>query len=337
MSIDLSTNYGGLMLRTPIVVGACPLATDDHMRARLQAAGAGAIVLPSVFEEQVIEWTQKMGRPITYREKSLLARSKRLKIRSACKDADSYLALLKRATSQLDIPIIASMNGYAANGWLDYAGELQEADAAAIELNVHHPPVNEHAGSGEIEESIVAAIEEIDQAISIPLFIKIERVGVSLPHLARRVCSGASGFVLYGRGPDTDICLENLKLQSTWSLTTPGSAIHLIDPIMRVHSHCPAMSIAASGGIASSEDVIKVLLAGADAAMVTSELYRSGPAVIEKLLDGLVEFLKRQKFSSLIDLQMRRPIEFAHEEERVHYVAALSARLNIVPPNPVDD
>ena len=97
------------------------------------------------------------------------------------------------------------------------------------------------------------------------------------------------------------------------------------------------MSIAASGGIASSEDVIKILLAGADVAMVTSELYRSGPEVIEKLLDGLVEFLEQHQFSSLIDLQMRRPIEFAHEEERVHYVAALSARLNVVPPHAVDE
>ncbi|EMI16507.1 dihydroorotate dehydrogenase 2 [Rhodopirellula maiorica SM1] len=337
MSIDLATHYGGLTLRTPIVVGACPLSTDDHMRTRLQAAGAGAIVLPSVFEEQVIDWTQKMGRPITYREKALLARSERLKIRSACSDANSYLALLKRASSQLDIPVIASMNGYAANGWLDYAGELQEADAAAIELNVHHPPVDEHSGSGEIEESIVAAIEEIDQAISIPLFVKIERVGVSLPHLARRVCSGASGFVLYGRGPDTDICLDNLKLKSTWSLTSPGSAIQLVDPIMRVHSHCPAMSIAASGGIASSDDVIKVLLAGADVAMVTSELYRSGPEVIGKLIDGLIEFLKRHQFNSINDLQLNRPIEFADEESRVHYVAALSAKLNVVRSNAVGD
>ncbi|GAA5509645.1 dihydroorotate dehydrogenase [Novipirellula caenicola] len=333
MSIDLATHYGGLTLRSPIVVGACPLSTDDHMRARLQAAGAGAIVLPSIFEEQVIDWTKKVGRPITYRERKLLARSERLKIRSTCTDADGYLALVKRATSQLDIPVIASMNGYAANGWLDYAGELQEADAAAIELNVHHPPVNEYSGSGQIEESIVAAIEEIDQAIAIPLFVKIERIGVSLPHLARRVCSGASGFVVYGRGPDTDICLENLKLKSMWSLTSPGSAIQLIDPIMRIHSNCPAMSIAASGGIASSEDVIKVLLAGADVAMVTSELYRSGPDVIGKLIDGLVEFMKQHQFNSINDLQLNRPIEFADEEARVHYVAALSARLSVVRPN----
>ncbi|TWU22285.1 dihydroorotate dehydrogenase 2 [Novipirellula galeiformis] len=332
MKIDLSTAYGGLILDSPIVVGASPMVSDEQTRSSLEAAGAGAVVLPSVFEEQVIRWTQKMGRPITEREQALLARSERFRIRSAGEGAEDYLALVERASSQLSIPVIASLNGYSANGWLDFAGELEQAGAAGVELNVYHAPVSDYRGSGEIEDSIVAAVGEVNEAISIPLFIKFERVGVSLPHLARRVCSGANGFVVYGRGPDTDICLESLKLKSFWSLTAPGSAIQLLNPIMRVHATCPAMSIAASGGIASCEDVIKVLLAGADVAMITSELYRSGPTTIRTLIDGLVAFLQRHHFKSLRDLQLHRPLEFANDQERVHYIAALSARLNVASP-----
>ncbi|MFG0261978.1 MAG: dihydroorotate dehydrogenase [Novipirellula sp. JB048] len=332
MKLDLSTDYGGLLLDTPIVVGASPMVTDARARACLAAAGAGAIVLPSVFEEQVIRWTRKMGRPITEREQALLTRSERFHFRSTADNAEHYLALVERASRQLAIPVIASLNGYSANGWLDFAGELEQAGAAGIELNVYHPPVDDYHGSGEIEDSIVAAVGEVNEAIAIPLFIKFERGDVSLPHLARRVCSVANGFVLYGRGPETDICLENLKLKSTWDLTSPGTALQLIDPIMRVHANCPAISIAASGGIAHADDVIKVLLAGADAAMITSELYRSGPTTIRTLLDGLLAFLQRHHFQSLRDLQLHRPLEFANDQQRVHYIAALSARLKVACP-----
>ena len=327
MSFDLSTQYGGLFLHSPVVVSASPLAMDEQTRAALETAGAGAIVLPSIFEEQVIQWAEREGQLISKRDEILLKRSNRVCFPGACQDAESYLALVNRASAQLAIPVIASLNGYTASGWLDFAGKLQEAGAAGIELNVHQAPIDEFQGSNEIENRIIDAIAEVKQAISIPLFVKLQRGYLSIPHLARRACSGADGFVLHGRQPDTDICLDTLRLNTTWSLSPPGNAVQLIAPIMRTHRYCPAMSIAASGGIATCEDLIKVLLAGADVAMVTSEIYRRGPDVIRTLIDGLVVFLEKHHFQSLRGLQLQRPIEFDDDQERVAYINALSSRI----------
>lgn len=327
MNMDLSANYGGLVLRSPIVVGACPISVDESTRISLEDAGAGAIVLPSLFEEQVIRWSQKIGQRLSQAEQELLQRSERIRTVAACENAEDYLALVNRASSQLNIPVIASLNGYTVNRWLDFAAELQEAGAEAIELNVHRPANRAIAGAEDLEDEIAAAVVEIKRSISVPLFLKIERDYVNIPHLARRVCSGAAGLVLYGRKPDVDICLDSLRLNMTWRLTTPGRTVKLIAPLMQAHGSCPALSIAASGGIASGEDVIKVLLAGADVAMVTSEIYRGGPDVIRTLLDGLTVFLEKHHFRSLRELQLHRPIEFASDEERTAYMEALSGRL----------
>ncbi|QEG39662.1 beta/alpha barrel domain-containing protein [Roseimaritima ulvae] len=334
MSLNLSVCYGGLFLESPIVVGACPITTDDQTRTNLEIAGAGAIVLPSLFEEQVIAWTQKLGQPATDRDLELVARSKRLNVRAACRDADTYLALVNRAGTMQSIPIIASMNGYSHSGWLDFAGELQAAGAAGIEINIHGSTLDYRLSPNQIEDAIVGALAELKQSISVPLFVKLQPAGISIPHLARRSCSGTDGMVLYGRSPVTDICLDSLRLKSTWNLTEPGSACQLLEPLMEVHAACPSMSLAASGGIASTEDVLKVFLAGADVAMVTSELYRSGPSVVRQLLDGLTTYLEHHQFQSLLDLQLHRPLKFDSDEARELYTEALAARVCSNPSKP---
>lgn len=328
MTFHLSTQFGGLTLASPVIVGASPMSMNEHTRLAMQQAGAGAIVLPSLFEEQVIDWSWNAGRKITGRERNLLEHSDRTQHNWVCSDADSYLALVNRASSLQDIPIIASLNGFTAGGWMDFAGELQEAGAAAIELNAHHSHASEFASSAEIEEAILDAIREIDASITIPLFVKLGRNFTSLPHLARQLLSGAQGMVLHGRAPKTDICLDTLKLASRWRLTHENDEMESLDTLMQVHSFCPAMPLAANGGIGHADHVIKVLLAGADVAMVTSAIYREGPDVIRFMLDGLTEFMERHQMQSMTDLQTRRPLEFTSDEDRTAYIAALTARLH---------
>ena len=238
------------------------------------------------------------------------------------------MSLVNRASSQQSIPTIASLNGYTAGGWADFAGELQEAGASGVELNIHHPPTREYDGPRELEEEILEVVQDVNAAISIPLFVKLGVNFTSMPHLARRLLSGVQGLVMHGRAPETDICLDTIRLNTDWGLTPSGSVTQSLGKIMRVHAYCPALPIAASGGIGTPEDVIKALLAGADVAMVTSALYRNGPDVIRIFCDGLTEFMKRHQLSSMNDLQRMRPIEFASPEERSSYMEALSSRLD---------
>lgn len=334
MKLSLQTNFGGLSLASPIIVGACPMSLNEQMRIALQDAGAGAIVLPSLFEEQVIRWSIAIGRPITEREKEILDRSNRTQGNIspednwAVPDAESYLSLVNRASSTHSLPIIASLNGFTAGGWTDFAGELQEAGASAIELNVHHTGARDYKSSAEIETTILDAVRDVNAAITIPLFVKIGRNFTSIPHIACQVLSGAQGLVLHGRSPSVDICLDTLKPASRWKLTTGGPPQGSLDTLMQVHSYCPAMPLAASGGISHADDFFKAMLAGADVAMVTSAIYREGPDVIRSLLDGLTAFMELHQMKTLRDLQLRRPLEFSSDEERAAYIAALTAHLD---------
>ncbi|MDA8743904.1 dihydroorotate dehydrogenase-like protein [Rubripirellula amarantea] len=327
MTTFLLTNFGGLSLQSPLIVGACPMTLSEQSRLAMQNAGVGAIVLPSLFEEQVIGWSIASGRTITQREKEIYARANRTEHNWAVQDAESYLSLVNRASALQTVPIIASLNGFTAGGWMDFAGELEEAGASAIELNVPHSHARDYDNSVEIETIIRDAVREINAAITIPLFVKLGRNFTSVPHIARQLLSGAQGLVLHGRAPALDISLETLNLTRQWKLTNSGVQSESLDALMQVHSYCPAMPLAASGGIGHADDLVKALLAGADVGMVTSAVYREGPDVIRTLLERLVEFMERRQMKTLRDLQVQRPLEFNSDEERAAYIAALTEHL----------
>lgn len=328
MSIDLTTNYGGLTLCSPLIVGACPLNIQEPMRVAIASAGAGAIVLPSLFQEEVLRWNQQMGRKLTDAESRLLESATNRPATNGFTDAETYLDLVRQACAQSAIPVIPSLNGASVSQWVDFAGQLQEAGAAGIELNIHRNSPEQYESARAIEDSIVDAVETLDESISIPLFVKLDREFTSMSHLAARLLSGTQGLVLFGREPQIDIALDDLTIHANWSLTPPGSITSTLASIMRVHSYCPAISLAASGGISSASDVIKALLAGADVAMVTSAVYREGPDVIRTYLDGLRVFLERHQIQSVRDLRSQRPIEFSSEAQRSGYKKALTSKLS---------
>lgn len=333
MRPNLQANFGGLRLASPVIVGACPISMNEQTREALQNAGAGAIVLPSLFEEQVIQWSVATGRSVTERERNILNESRgihgnlRPEDNWAVPDAESYLSLVNRASSTQPIPIFASLNGFTAGGWMDFAGELQEAGASAIELNLHHTRCRDYESSMEIETTILDAVRDINAAITIPLFVKLGRDFTSIPHIAQQLLSGAQGMVLYGRSPSVDICIDTMKLISRWRLSTDDTLPDYLDTLIQVHGFCPAMPLAASGGISHADHLIKALLAGADVATVTSAVYRDGPEVIRSMLVGLADFMKDHDMQTLGDLQTSRPLEFSSVEQRAAYIAALTARL----------
>lgn len=331
MSFDLTTNYGSLTLKSPVIVGSCPLTAEELMRLAMVNAGAGAIVLPSLFEEQVILWNDLRGdapNSLAPHDESVLKRAKRMQVDTACYDAESYLRLVERASSQMSIPVIASLNGECAGNWLDFAVELQAAGADAIELYVRNPLPSQYSDPREVEDAIVETATRFNEKTTIPLFLKLCPNYTNLSHLARRLQSEIQGLVLFGRSPAVDIQLDSLQLTSSWGLTESGSITNSFESIMQVHTYCPEMSLAASGGIGNPSDLIKVLLAGADTAMVTSAIYRDGPTSIGTLIEGLIHFMEKHQMQSLDDLKSQRPCVFDCDQDRMDYIKAISSKLN---------
>jgi dihydroorotate dehydrogenase (fumarate) len=326
MSINLTTQFGRLKLISPVIVGACPLTGNEQTRAAIEAAGAGAIVLPSLFQEQVILWNERNGKTLTDHERRVMETSARNRVDVFCDDADTYLSIVNRASVLSSIPIIASLNGESTGNWLDFAGELQEAGAAAIELNVHVPPPSEYESPRDAEAKIVDLVSTIGNSITVPLFVKLGTSFTSLGHLSHRLLSGAQGIVLFGRSPDIDICLDDLRIKTSWNLTPSGTIGNTLRQIMSLHSFCPAMPLAACGGIGTPADVIKVLLAGADVAVITSALYREGPGVVRTLIDGLVHYMEQRQWQTIRDICEARPLEFATATQRLNYIKALASR-----------
>lgn len=326
MSLDLSTNFGGLKLRSPIIVGSCPLTANTLNRIAMESAGAGAVVLPSLLEEHVIAWRIRKGGSSTQREQHLLDRMTSATRNALVPDVETYLSMLNRASAQSNIPIIASLHGGTDGDWLDFAGELQDTGANAIELNVHHRPDNHYDEPRELEDQVVELVKSIRASVSAPLFLKLHREYTAVSHLARRLVSGVQGLVLYARDPEIDITLDSFQLQSKWGLSVSGTISPTLRALISVYGHCPAMPLAGNGGIGRPKDVIKTLLAGADAAMVVSAVYREGPDVIRTMLDGLRQFMESHRFRSLKELQSKRPMEFSSDEDRLNTIEGLSLK-----------
>ena len=333
MTLDIRANYGGLALPSPIVIGSCPMTANESSRISLSTAGAGAIVLPSLYEEQIRQSaneidTRRAGRNTLAAPSTALPNHDEIPVF----DADGYLQLVERAVNGSPIPIIASLNGTTANHWVDFASQLESAGAAAIELNIHRGNPQRYDCPREIEEAIVQSVVLINQAVDLPVFVKLGREFTSVCHLATELLSGADAMVLHGRSPDVDICLDKFDRTIRWGLSGSNQLGQTLSSIVRVHEFCPAMSIAACGGMSSSMDVIKSLLAGAEVAMVVSALYREGIDVVRQMVDGLRSFMEQKHLSSLGELRELRPVSPSSHRQREEYTMSLA---NQPPPGDV--
>ncbi len=324
MSLDLRTNFGGLVLHSPIVVSACPLMAQDQMRLAVQTAGAGAIILPSLFEEQVLLAHQRDGFCLSADEQRLMQHVKSMEIEPHCTSAQQYLAMVNRASTQMSIPVIASLNGFATSSWIDFAGELEGAGADAVELCLQVSRDDFVQCPRNFEDAIVQTIQRTKRSITVPLFVKLQRQFTSLPNLAQRLLSGADGIVLFATPPRIDICLDRLTLKQRWNLSPGGSIIDSLETIMRVHRACPAMPIAACGGIADSIDLLRALLAGADVGMVASSVYRAGADSIRSMIDGLIVFMEKHGWQSTAEIYQRRPVLGDEDASRQGYLKSMS-------------
>ena len=327
--MELSTNYMGLALRNPLVASASPLSrTVDGVR-RLADAGVGAVVLYSLFEEQLRREAALNAR-LTNAGSESFAES--LSYFPAAAEEEPgprrYLSLLERAAATVDVPVIGSLNGVTPGGWVGYARAIQDAGAAAIELNIHFVPGDLHIPGRDVEHRHIDVLTRVKDAVTVPVAVKLGPYFSSTGEMALRLDqAGADGLVLFNRFLQPDIDPDTLAVVPTVNLSSPAEALLPRTWIALLRGRVRA-ALAATTGVEEPADVAKYLLAGADVVMAASALLRHGPEHATTLLEGLTAWMARKQFTAVNELRGMLAVPSGPDEseyQRAGYVSALRA------------
>jgi dihydroorotate dehydrogenase (fumarate) len=327
--MNLSTRYLGLDLSNPLVASASPLSSTADGVRQLADAGVGAVVLPSLFEEQL---RQEAAQNAVLADAGTESFAESLSYFPQAADADPgprrYLSLLERATAAVDIPVIASLNGATTGGWTGYARALEQAGAAAIELNIYHLPFDPLLRGGDIEQRHVDILTAVKAAVTVPVAVKLSPYFSSTGEMALRLDrAGADGLVLFNRFVQPDIDPETLTVATGFQLSSPAEA-RLPRAWIALLARWVHGSLAATTGVDSAADVAAYLLAGADVVMTASALIRHGPGHARVLLDGLSDWMSRQGFATLAGARGRLSVPTGADGsvyQRAAYVGTLEA------------
>ncbi len=300
MTVDLGTDYLGIALRNPLVPSASTLSQRAGTLQRLQDAGASAVVLQSLFEEQIEHDELETHRVL---ETGADAFGEALSYFPELDDynvgPDAYLRHVESSKRELEIPVIASLNGASLGGWIRYAKLLEEAGADAIELNVYLLAADPRVRGDEIERRYVDLVSAVKESIRIPLAVKVGPYFSSMANMAVRLAeAGADGLVLFNRFLQPDIDLETLDVDSTLHLSTSDELRLPLRWIAILRGHV-ACSLAATTGVHTAADATKLLLAGADVTMMASALYHHGPEHLTTVLAGLETWLEERGYDSV--------------------------------------
>ena len=323
--MDLSTRYLGLTLCSPLLAAASPLSRNVDGVRRLADAGLGAVVLHSLFEEQIRrEAEQNAYLAAQGSETYAESLSYFPPVVDGGYRANRYLHLLESAASTVDIPVIGSLNGITPGGWVRYAGSMQNAGAAAIELNVYYLPGDPQIAGREVEQRHLDVLAQVKSAVEVPVAVKLSPFFSSIGEMAQRLDqAGADGLVLFNRFLQPDINCETLTPAPDVPLSTAPEIRLPLTWIALLHGRLRA-SLAAATGVVDAADVVKYLLAGADVIQSASALLRHGPEYAGVLLDGLRDWMLRKGFTTLDEV---RGMLAVHDDrsarKRGDYVSAL--------------
>ena len=300
MSADLRTRYLGLELRNPMVAAASPLTSNVESLKRLQAAGVSAVVLPSLFEEQIEHDEMATHRLLlSGTEMSPEATGFFPEPTSFRTGGDQYLELIAQAKKALQVPVIASLNGYTPGGWTNIARQMQDAGADAIELNVFFLAASVDDTSAEVEQRYVDLVESVTKQVTLPVAVKVAPYFSAMANMAGRLNrAGAQGLVLFNRFVQPDIGLEDLDVTPRLVLSTSDELRLALRWIAILRGRVTA-SLAATGGAHTTDDLLKLLLAGADCVMLASCLLNHGPGHVGTLLKGLQSWLAEREYHSV--------------------------------------
>lgn len=298
--MDLTTRYLGLNLRNPLIASASPLNNEIGNIRQLEDYGAGAVVMPSIFEEQIdreqetIELLATRGTDSYGESLSFLPSSSLYALDSA-----SYTEVIRKAVDAVDIPVIASLNGTTNGGWIEYARQIEEARASALELNIYFIPSDLAMSGRDVEQRYLDVLGAVKQAVKIPVAVKIGPYFSAPGHMALQLdAAGADGLVLFNRFYEPDIDVSRLELTSQLELS---STHELRLPLLwiAVIAGQTKASLAASTGVTTGDDIIKYILAGADVVMTTSALLRHGLSHMRALIDQVKHWMEARDLDGL--------------------------------------
>lgn len=302
--MDLTTNYLGLALRSPLALSASPLtgALDDLKRA--EDAGAGAVVLPSVFEEQIERETAELQAALTQGTESFAeALSYFPQVGDFRLGPEDYLEHIAKAKAALRIPVIASLNGDSVGGWTQYARQIQQAGADALELNVYYIPTDLDLSGAAVERTYVDILKAVKAVVSIPVAVKLSPFFSSMANVAKQLdAAGANGLVLFNRFYQPDIDLEKLEIEHSLLLSTPQARRLPLRWVAILFGRVKA-SLAATSGIHTAQDVLKMLMAGADVTMLCSVLLAKGISHLAQLEREVRQWMEDHEYESVAQLK----------------------------------
>ncbi|MEH6583593.1 MAG: dihydroorotate dehydrogenase-like protein [Halioglobus sp.] len=301
---DLSTEYLGLKLKNPLVPSSSPLSKHMDSAKRLEDAGASAIVMHSLFEEKIEEEQQNLAR---FFHQQSLGHGEADSFHPIPDEYQSYqdvhLMQLQKLKAELDIPVIASLNGTTAGGWIEYASALQDAGADALELNYYYIAAERDEDCNAVEDRYVETLRALKQQVSIPVTMKLSSQFSALVNVAKRFeLAGAEGLVLFNRFYQPDIDLDTLEVVPRLELSHSDEALLRIRWIAILFGRV-SCSLAITGGVHSTEDVLKALLAGADVTHMCSALLHHGPEHLQRVLNELEQWLDQREYESVSQLK----------------------------------
>ena len=327
--MDLTTTYMGLTLKHPIIASASPLSESVDGIRLLEDAGVAAVVMFSLFEEQIHYEDEAFNH---FLEAGSLSFAESLSYFPAVKShpagPDNYLELIRMASQVIDIPLIASLNCATESGWIEYAKQMEQAGAKGLELNIYAIEPNLEVTGEEIERRHLAILQQVKSAVKIPVALKLSPFFSSIGHMAKQLDgAGADALVLFNRFYQPDIDIEKLEVNPVLHLSTADEIRLPLLWIALLYGQIRA-SIGATRGVETADEVVKYLLVGADAVMTASALLRHGPAYLDDLLSGLQNWMESREFESIDELRgvmSHRRVSNPQAFERANYIKMLES------------
>jgi len=327
--VDLSTTYLGLPLKNPLVASASPLSKKVERVKQLEDAGIGAVVMYSLFEEQIIHESRALDYYLnlgTYTNPEAMTYFPEMDHYNI--GPESYLELVTQLKKAVSIPIIGSLNGISTGGWVDYAHKIQEAGADALELNIYNVPTDLDRTAAEIEKSTVDLVREVRSKVHIPLAVKLSPFFTSLPNLSKRlVDAGANGLVLFNRFIQPDLDIETLDVITTLKLSTSDELRLPLRWVAVLYGKLNA-DLALTTGVHTGVDAIKAIMAGASAVMVASELISKGPGHAAAILTEIQTWMQSYEYESVQQMKgsmSQKAVAEPSAFERANYMKALTS------------